>query len=161
MKKVLAVITLALALCMSANAQRESVKYASIGVTGRWLDKAFSDPGMGVAFGFRNYNQDAFVSFSYGAEAYGYWIPRYSGGSMAYGAYAIPEVGVAIGPRIFKWHPHAGVMLGYGFEGSGFTLGWKSGSSFDIGNHLTLDFSTYKPFNYNPWTIAANLLWRF
>ena len=68
-----------MALSVSASAQRKSVTYGSAGVTGQWLSNSVGNLGFGAAFGFRNYNRDAFISFTAGAEAYAYVVPSTSG----------------------------------------------------------------------------------
>ena len=158
MKKFLFVIVAIVAFGLSASAQRQNVVYASIGVANRWLDIAAIHPGADATVGFRNYNRDAAFSFSYGAEVLGYWVP--DGTSNIFGVYAIPEAGLAMGPRGFKVFPHTGFMMGYGSDFNTFGTGIKSGLGFDIGQHVTLDFSSYYTFN-NAWTSALNFMWRF
>ena len=157
MKKFLFVVVALVAFGLSANAQRSNVTYASLGVTHRWLS-ASTNAGPNVAIGFRNYNQNAAFSFTYGAELMGYWIP--GGDSSLFGVYAIPQIGLAMGPRGFKVYPHSGFMMGYGSDWKTFGTGIKSGLAFDFGDHMTLDFSSYYTFN-NAWTSALNFLWRF
>ena len=159
MKKIIVILTAILALSVCANAQRQSVTYLSGGVITRISDWTNLYPGATLAVGFRNYNQDAFVSFTYGAEAMAYWVPE--NGSNIFGAFAIPALGVAIGPRGFKFLPHAGFMAGYGsYGGSPFQIGSKFGVTFDIGNHISLDFSNYYT-RINPWMSAINFIYRF
>ena len=99
MKKIILIALAILALSVSASAERRNVPYASLGVTTKvdGLFSSFANPGAGAAFGFRNYNQDAFVSFTYGAEAWTGVTPISDG--VLWSIYAIPQVGVAIGPR--------------------------------------------------------------
>lgn len=160
MKKILLIVVATLALGFSASAQREFVPYASLGVSSR-VDGFFDNiahPGAAVAVGFRNYNQNAFVSFTYGGEVYSNITPLSSG--ALFGVYAIPQIGVAIGPSIFKVHPYSGFMMGYNNEVNAFAIGLKSGLSFDISDHITLDFASYYPF-VTTWTSAISFLWRF
>ncbi|MBP5383261.1 MAG: hypothetical protein J6Y45_07915 [Bacteroidales bacterium] len=160
MKKILLVIAATLALSISAFAQREFVPYATLGVSSR-VDGFFDNiahPGAVVAAGFRNYNQDAFVSFTYGAEVFTNITPLSEG--VLFGAYAIPQIGVAIGPSVFKVHLYSGFMMGYNNEIKSMSIGLKNGLSFDISDHITLDFSTYYPFTAT-WISAINFIWRF
>ena len=158
MKKGFIVLLALVAFCLSASAQRQNVYYASFGVANRWHNSSSIHPGADLAVGFRNYNQGAAFSFSYGGEVLGYWVPD-TGGNII-GLYAIPEIGLAIGPRNFKVFPHTGFMMGYGSDYNAFGTGIKSGLAFDIGDHATLDFSSYYTFN-NAWTSALNFIWRF
>ena len=155
MKKLVIVLVAALALCVSANAQkRASVPYAGLSLVSNFGDKL----GAGASFGMRNYNRNALVSFGVGGEAYAYLLPS----SMQYGIFAVPELGVAIGPKGFKIYPHTGLMFGYDSESSGFHWGGKNGLAFDFGKHFTLDFSTYLPrYNFLSATYAVGLIWRF
>jgi hypothetical protein len=160
MKKILLIIVATLALGISASAQREFVPYASLGVSSR-VDGFFDNiahPGAAINIGFRNYNQDAFVSFSYGAEVFTNVTPLSSG--ALFGIYAIPQIGVAIGPSVFKVHPYSGFMMGYNNEINSFGIGLKNGLSFDISDHITLDFASYYPFT-STWISAIGFLWRF
>ncbi len=158
MKRFLLVLAALVAFGLSAGAQRQSVMYGSLGVAHRWGLTTSSNAGPNVALGFRNYNRDAIVSFTYGAELLGYWIPENAGN--LFGVYAIPQLGVAIGPSGFKVYPHTGFMMGYGSDYNTFGTGIKSGLAFDFGSHITLDFSSYYTFN-NAWTSALNFIWRF
>ncbi len=166
MKKIFVIIAAALAFSLSASAQREFVPYVNLGVTTRinGFFTSFAHPGGDLAVGFRNYNQDAFVSFAYGAEAFATITPVESG--ILYGAYAVPQIGVAIGPRNFKVYPHAGFMAGYNNELKRFNVGSKSGLAFDFGDHITLDLATYQFFGdsfrmLDTWISAINFIWRF
>ena len=160
MKKILLVIAAALALSISASAQREFVPYASLGVSTRVNDffGSIAHPGAAIAVGFRNYNQDSFVSFTYGGEVYTNITPLSNG--VMFGAYAIPQIGVTIGPRAFKVHPYVGSMMGYSNEINAFSIGIKDGFSLDISDHITLDFAAYYTFA-TTWTSAINFIWRF
>lgn len=158
MKKFLVILAAIAAFSVSANAQRRLVSYVSLGPANKFVDVLKLHPGPAASIGFRDYNQDAIVSFTYGGEVFGYWIP--DNGSNLFGAYAIPEIGVAIGPRGFKVYPHAGFMMGYGSDAKAFSTGTKSGLGFDFGDHVTLDFSGYYAFSQT-WTTAVNFLFRF
>lgn len=161
MKKIILLIIAVLAITVSASAQRRNVPYASLGGATK-VDGLFSSVdhfGGDAAFGFRNYNQDAFVSFTYGAEAWAYVIPA---NKILWGAYAIPQIGVAIGPSGFKWHPYAGFMAGFNNEKNKFTYGSKQGMAFDILNHVTIDLATYFPNMWSgTWITAINFIYRF
>ncbi len=162
MKKIILITLAIFAITASASAERRNVPYASLGVTTKvdGLFASFAHPGAGAAFGFRNYNQDAFVSFTYGAEAWTSLTPIRDG--VLWGAYAVPQIGVAIGPRGFKWHPYAGFMAGYNNETQRFNVGSKQGMSFDFGNHVSLDFATYIPNSWvGTWVTAVNIIYRF
>ena len=158
MKKFFVILAALVAFGISANAQRSNTVYASAGVINRFGDAGLN-PGAILAVGFRNYNPDSFVSFSYGAEAMGLWLP--DGGANSFGFYGVPEIGVTIGSKNFKVFPHTGFMMGYGTDRPGaFGRGIKSGLGFDIGRHITLDFSSYYTFN-TKWTSAVNFVYRF
>ena len=166
MKKFFVIIAAALAFSLSASAQREFVPYANLGVTTRvnGFFESFAHPGGDAAFGFRNYNQGAFVSFAYGAEAFATVTPMTD--QTLFGAYAVPQIGVVIGPRNFKVYPHTGFMAGYNNELARFNVGFKDGLAFDFGDHITLDFSTYHFIGdsfvlYDTWISAVNFIWRF
>ncbi len=155
MKKIIVILVAVCALCISASAQkRASVSYSGISIVTNFADKT----GLGVAFGMRNYNRSAFVSFGAGGEVYSYLIPT----AKQFGVFAVPEIGVAIGPKGFKVYPHTGLMFGYDTYDKGFHWGGKNGLAFDVGQHFTLDFSTYLA-NYNilAATYAIGLIWRF
>ena len=156
MKKTILVLVAALAMSVSAFAQRESVPYVGIGVISDFSHTA----GGGLTVGFRNYNRHAFVSFGIGAEAFGFYVP-YDHSSQL-GIFGIPEIGVAIGPEFFKVYPHSGMMFGYNSYTGTINWGGKNGMAFEFGRHLTVDFSTYAPnYNYYHAIYAANFIWRF
>lgn len=154
MKKLVVVLIAALLMSVSAFAQRQSVSYAGLSLVSNLSDKT----GAGVSFGMRNYNRQAFISFTYGGEAYAYIIPS----NMQYGAFAVPEIGVAIGPKGFKVFPHTGLMFGYDSGANGFHWGGKDGLAFDFGKSFTVDFSTYLPrYSFDAVTYAVSFIWRF
>lgn len=156
MKKIIVLLIAAVALTVSASAQkRETVPYAGVSFL-----TTFEEFGGGASFGFRNYNRNAFVSVGVGAEAFGYIIPA----SREWGAFAAPEIGVAIGPKWFKFYPHTGVMFGYSSQATGFGWGGKNGTAFDFGKCFTLDFSVMTPsynFSEKNSTYAVSLIFRF
>lgn len=167
MKKFFAFIcvaALALSFACDASAQevsakrktyRQTVTYASLGAM---ANLSATDFGVGVAVGFRNYNREAIVSFAPSIEAFADYFPV----DKKFGAFIVPEIGVAIGPKGFKIFPHTGLMLGYDNGTKKFAWGGKSGFAFDFGKHFTLDFSTYIPsYNFRELTWGANLIWRF
>ena len=154
MKKLVVVLIAVLLICASASAQRRTVSYAGAGLVSNLSDMV----GAGASFGVRNYNRQAFVSFTYGAEAYAYIIPS----DMQYGVFAVPEIGVAIGPKGFKVFPHTGLMFGYDSGANGFHWGGKDGLAFDFGKNFTVDFSTYIPrYSFDTVTYAVSIIWRF
>ena len=157
MKKLLIVLAL-LCFAVSANAQRMNVQYGQAGVVLHVDDVYNLYPGLDLAYGFRNYNRNAFVSFAYGAEAFGYWLP--SGPGRSIGLYGIPQIGVAIGPSNFKVYPHSGFMAGYSSSVGRFNTGSNGGLAFEFGKNVTLDFSAYYIFGH-AWTTAVNFIWRF
>ena len=159
MKKLIAIAALMLSIGVSAFAQRMNVPYVSAGVITHVASGNFNDVGGDVAFGFRNYNRQALVSFTYGGEVLGFVAPGINT-STSFGLYAIPEIGVAFGPSGFKFYPHTGFMMGYGSDSRKFGVGFKDGFAFDFGKHITLDFTTYYTFNQY-WTCALNFIWRF
>lgn len=156
MKKIIVLLIAAVALTVSASAQkRETVPYAGVSFLTN-----FEEFGGGASFGFRNYNRNAFISVGVGAEAFGYIIPA----SREWGAFAAPEIGVAIGPKWFKFYPHTGVMFGYSSQAPGFGWGGKNGTAFDFGKCFTLDFSVMTPsynFSDENSTYAVSLIFRF
>lgn len=156
MKKIIVLLIAAVALTVSASAQkRETVPYAGVSFLTN-----FEEFGGGASFGFRNYNRNAFISVGVGAEAFGYIIPA----SREWGAFAAPEIGVAIGPKWFKFYPHTGVMFGYSSQATGFGWGGKNGTAFDFGKCFTLDFSVMTPsynFSDKNSTYAVSLIFRF
>lgn len=156
MKKIIVLLIAAVALTVSASAQkRETVPYAGVSFLTN-----FEEFGGGASFGFRNYNRNAFISVGVGAEAFGYIIPA----SREWGAFAAPEIGVAIGPKWFKFYPHTGVMFGYTSQATGFGWGGKNGTAFDFGKCFTLDFSVMTPsynFSEKNSTYAVSLIFRF
>ena len=141
--KKLFVIAAMLLVCAGAFAQRGMHNYVSVGVTGVTVEseKIFENPGVSVAYGLRNYNPNAFVSFSYGGEVFASLVPLKKFPSFA--TYAAPEIGVVIGPTGVKGHFHAGPLFGYNSLASNFGIGWKSGFGIDIGDHIGLDGSYY------------------
>lgn len=154
MKKVLVSLIAAIALCISASAQRTSVPYTGISV----IFNSKSETGAGLVGGFRNYNRDKFVSVGLGAEGYAFFVPN----TKQFGIFGVPEIGIAIGPRSFKVYPHTGLMFGYDTVTAGFAWGGKNGIAFDFGRNFTLDFSTYSPsYNFLASTYAIGLIWRF
>lgn len=149
-----------LALSVGAFAQRYNVPYAGIGVATNFRSAEVGRTGPALTLGFRNYNRHSFISFAAGAEVLGYFIP--SRATSTVGIFGIPEIGVAIGPSIFKVYPHTGFMLGYDSNVKAFGWGGKEGVAFEIGRHVTIDFSTYVPkFNFNEALYAVNFIWRF
>lgn len=167
MKKLVLVLIAAFAFSIGAYAQRESVPYVGIGVATNFRSAEEGRTGPALAIGLRNYNRDSFLSFTYGAEAFGYYIPSKTQQST-FGIFANPEIGLAIGPSIFKVFLHTGFMLGYdnatNIDGEKRGLGWggKDGLAFDIGRFVTVDFSTYVPrYNFNEALYAASLIVRF
>ena len=159
MKKIIIAILLCAAVTVSASAQRKYVPYVGAGVSGQILS-SFTNVGGDFSVGFRNYNRRAFVSFGAGAEAMAYIVPNFDESGTAFGIYAIPELGLAIGPSGFKLYPHSGLMMGYASNSGKFGLGIKDGLALDFGRHFTLDFSGYYTFN-DIWTLALNFIWRF
>ncbi|MBO4670488.1 MAG: hypothetical protein J5640_01405 [Bacteroidales bacterium] len=154
MKKLLITLVAAFALCIGASAQRTTVPYAGISIN---FNNA-NDVGAGVVGGFRNYNRDKFLSVGVGAEAYTYFLPV----AKQFGVFAVPEIGLAIGPRGFKVYPHTGLMFGYDTYTEGFAWGGKNGLAFDFGKSFTLDFSTYTPnYTFRAITYAIGMIWRF
>ena len=159
MKKLIAIAALMLSIGVSAFAQRMNVPYVSAGVITHVASGNFNDVGGDVAFGFRNYNRNSFISFGVGAEAFGYYIPSRT--ASALGAFAIPEIGVAIGPSVLQVYFHSGFMLGYDTMDKAFGWGGKEGVAFNVGRHVTIDFSTYVPkYNFHEALYAVNFIWR-
>ena len=156
MKKLLIVFAAILAFCLSANAQRQYIDYATAGVIMHVTDDLH--PGIDLAYGFRNYNRNAIVSFAYGAEAMAYWLPSSTKSSV--GIYAIPQIGVVIGPKNFKVYPHTGFMAGYSTYVGRFNTGSNVGLAFDFGKNATVDFSGYYIFG-QAWSTTINFTWRF
>ncbi|MBR4827111.1 MAG: hypothetical protein IKZ91_04425 [Bacteroidales bacterium] len=157
MKKLLIILAL-FCFAISANAQRRNIDYVSAGVVLHVDDTYDLYPGIDLAYGFRNYNREAFVSFAYGAEGYAYWLP--SGPGTSIGIYGIPQIGVVIGPSNFKIYPHWGLMAGYSSGIGRFNTGSNGGLAFDIGRNVSFDFSAYYIFG-RAWTTSANFIWRF
>lgn len=154
MKKLAITLIAALALCISASAQRTSVPYVGVSV----IFNSANQTGAGAVGGFRNYNRDKFLSVGIGAEAYAFFVPA----AKQFGVFGVPEIGLAIGPRSFKVYPHTGLMFGYDTETAGFAWGGKNGLAFDFGKNFTLDFSTYTPnYSFRAVTYAVGLIWRF
>ena len=162
MKKIVLVIALAIvalsaSVSVSAKVEgkRSSVSYVSLSAL---TNLSASDWGVGAAFGFRNYNRNSFVSFAPSIEVFGEFFPN----DKVFGAFVIPELGVAIGPAGFKLFPHTGFMLGYDNQTRKFAWGGKSGFSLDFGKHFTFDVSTYIPkFDFKAMTWGAGIVWRF
>ncbi|MBO7644181.1 MAG: hypothetical protein J6S62_04400 [Bacteroidales bacterium] len=142
MKKLIVIAALMLA-CTGAFAQRGLFNYVSVSVTGvtHEMESILENPGVGIAYGVRNYNPAAFVSFSYGGEVFASLVPLKMFPSFA--TYAAPEIGVVIGPEGVKGHFHAGPLFGYNSLATRFGMGWKSGFGIDIGSHIGLDGSYY------------------
>lgn len=142
MKKILLIAVLILS-CAVASAQRGLYNYVSVGVTGitNEMENIFENPGISTAYGLRNYNPDAFVSFAYGGEVFASLVPLKKFPSFA--VYAAPEIGVVIGPKGVQGYFHAGPLFGYNSLSTVFGLGWKSGFGIDIGRHIGLDGSYY------------------
>jgi hypothetical protein len=160
MKKALLIVIASLALSVGAFAQRYSVPYAGVGLATNFRSADEGMTGPALTIGFRNYNRHSFISFAAGAEVLGYYIPSRT--ASAFGVFGIPEIGVAIGPSIFKVYPHSGFMLGYDSIDKAFGWGGKEGVAFEFGRHVTIDFSTYVPkFNFNEALYAINFIWRF
>ena len=167
MKKVLLVLIAALAFSCGAYAQRHNTGYAGIGIASNLRSAEEGLTGPTLTGGFRNYNRYSPVSFTAGAEGFFYYIPSRS--INAIGAFAIPEIGLAIGAPFFKVFFHSGVMIGYDSaatnsagEKQGFVWGGKDGLAFEFGQHVTLDFSVYVPhYNFNKTLFAVNFIWRF
>lgn len=160
MKKAILVLAATLAISIGAFAQRHNVPYAGIGVASNFRSAEEGRTGPALTLGFRNYNRHSFISFGVGAEAFGYYIPSLT--ASALGAFAIPEIGVAIGPSVFQVYFHSGFMLGYDSIDKAFGWGGKEGVSFNAGRHVTIDFSTYVPkYNFHAALYAVNLIWRF
>jgi hypothetical protein len=156
MKKTILVLVAVFALCVSASAQRRSVPYAGIGV----MSNFHNATGVGLSGGVRNYNRYSFISFGLSAELLGYAIPNPT--AAQFGVFAVPEVGVAIGPSVFKVYPHSGFMFGFDSFSRGFHWGGKNGVALDFGRHITVDFSTYVPrYNFTAASYAVNVIWRF
>ncbi|MBO4742393.1 MAG: hypothetical protein J5533_02050 [Bacteroidales bacterium] len=158
MKKILILLAAILAFGMSASAQRQNITYATVGVVTDFYDASKIYPGIDAAYGFRNYNRDAFVSFAYGAEGYAYWLPSYGGAAL--GLYAIPSIGVAIGAKNFKIYPHTGFMAGFNTFQKKFSVGSMSGFALEFGRNAGVDFCAYYLSDYH-WTSAINFTWRF
>lgn len=142
MKKLIVIAAFMLA-CTGAFAQRGLFNYVSVSVTGvtHEMESILENPGVGIAYGVRNYNPAAFVSFSYGGEVFASLVPLKMFPSFA--TYAAPEIGVVIGPEGVKGHFHAGPLFGYNSLATRFGMGWKSGFGIDIGSHIGLDGSYY------------------
>ena len=141
--KKLFVIAAFLLVCAGAFAQRGLYNYVSVGVSGitTETESILENPGISIAYGVRNYNPDAFVSFSYGGEVFGSLVPLRRFPSFA--VYATPEIGIVVGPEGVKGHFHAGPLFGYNALATNFGIGWKSGFGIDIGRHIGLDGSYY------------------
>ena len=159
MKKLFLVLIAVIAFSSGAFAQRHSTPYAGIGVTTNFRNAAEGRTGPAFTLGFRNYNRNSFISFAVGAEAFGYVIPSQQ---TTMGIFGIPEIGVAIGPSVFKVYPHSGFMLGYDSANKAFGWGGKEGLAFEFGRHVTIDFSTYVPrYKFSEALYAVNFIWRF
>ena len=159
MKKLFLILIAVVAFSSGAFAQRHSTPYAGIGVTTNFRNAAEGRTGPAFTLGFRNYNRNSFISFAVGAEAFGYVIPSQQ---TTMGVFGIPEIGVAIGPSVFKVYPHSGFMLGYDSANKAFGWGGKEGLAFEFGRHVTIDFSTYVPrYKFSEALYAVNFIWRF
>ena len=159
MKKLFLILIVVIAFSSGAFAQRHSTPYAGIGVTTNFRNAAEGRTGPAFTLGFRNYNRNSFISFAVGAEAFGYVIPSQQ---TTMGIFGIPEIGVAIGPSVFKVYPHSGFMLGYDSANTAFGWGGKEGLAFEFGRHVTIDFSTYVPrYRFSEALYAVNFIWRF
>lgn len=159
MKKAFLILITVLAFSSGAFAQRHSTPFAGIGVATNFRSAEVGRTGPALTAGFRNYNRLSFISLGLGAEAFGYVIPSQQ---TTVGAFAIPEIGVAIGPSVFKFYPHSGFMLGYDSANNSFGWGGKQGLAFEIGRHVTIDFSAYVPrYNFHEALYAVNFIWRF
>jgi len=159
MKKLFLILIAVVAFSSGAFAQRHSTPYAGIGVTTNFRNAAEGRTGPAFTLGFRNYNRNSFISFAVGAEAFGYVIPSQQ---TTMGVFGIPEIGVAIGPSVFKVYPHSGFMLGYDSANKAFGWGGKEGLAFEFGRHVTIDFSTYVPrYRFSEALYAVNFIWRF
>lgn len=159
MKKAFLILITVLAFSSGAFAQRHNTPFAGIGVATNFRSAEVGRTGPALTAGFRNYNRHSFISLGLGAEAFGYVIPSQR---TTVGVFAIPEIGVAIGPSIFKFYPHSGFMLGYDSANNAFGWGGKEGLAFEIGRHVTIDFSAYVPrYNFHEALYAVNFIWRF
>ena len=159
MKKVFLILIAVIAFSCGAFAQRHNTPYAGIGVATNFKKGELSRTGPALTAGFRNYNRHSFISLGLGAEAFCYVIPSQP---TTVGAFGIPEIGLAIGPSIFKVYPHSGFMLGYDSANRAFGWGGKEGLAFEFGSHVTIDLSTYVPrFNFREALYAVNFIWRF
>jgi len=159
MKKLFLILIAVIAFSSGAFAQRHSTPYAGIGVTTNFRNAVEGRTGPAFTLGFRNYNRNSFISFAVGAEAFGYVIPSQQ---TTMGIFGIPEIGVAIGPSVFKVYPHSGFMLGYDSANKAFGWGGKEGLAFEFGRHVTIDFSTYVPrYKFSEALYAVNFIWRF
>jgi len=159
MKKVFLILIAVLAFSGGAFAQRHNTPFVGIGVTTNFRSAEAGRTGPSITAGFRNYNRHSFLSLGVGAEALCYVIPSQQ---TTVGAFAIPEIGLAIGPGVFKIYPHSGFMLGYDSANNVFGWGGKEGLAFEFGRHVTIDFSTYVPrYNFYEALYAVNFIWRF
>ena len=157
MKKFFTVAAAFLMVCFCASAQRGFYQYASAGITGIDGD-VFDNPGICAAYGTRNYNPDAFVSFVYGGELFGTFVPlRHI--PKGFALFAVPEIGMTLGPRGIKGFLHAGPMFGYNTVAHAVGMGGKSGVAIDIGEHIGLDVSGY--FQKGIRIAACSVIWRF
>ena len=160
MKKVFLILIAVLAFSGGAFAQRHNTPFVGIGMATNFRSAEEGKTGPALTVGFRNYNRHSFLSFAVGAEALGYYIP--SSTQSAVGGFAIPEIGLAIGPDFFKVYPHSGFMLGYDSVDNAFGWGGKEGLAFEFGRHVTIDFSVYVPkYNFREALYAFNFIWRF
>ena len=159
MKKVFLILMAVIAFSGGAFAQRHNTPFVGIGVTTNFRSAEAGRTGPSITAGFRNYNRHSFLSLGVGAEALCYVIPSQQ---TTVGAFAIPEIGLAIGPGVFKIYPHSGFMLGYDSANNVFGWGGKEGLAFEFGRHVTIDFSTYVPrYNFYEALYAVNFIWRF
>lgn len=154
MKRIILILFAALAFSFCASAQRAVVPYVGLSAVSNFTDKT----GAGLSFGFRNYNRASFLTLGFSTEAFGYYYPTVKN----FAAYAIPELGLGIGPSSFKIYPHSGVMLGYESISSAFSWGVKGGLSLDVGRVVSIDASFYLPdLNFSVINVGFGIIFRF
>ncbi|MBO4671308.1 MAG: hypothetical protein J5640_05640 [Bacteroidales bacterium] len=169
MKKFLIVFAVLLLAASSAWAQtaekegRRTTWYAGGGVAAFDAD-IFNNPGANAFIGFRNYNRQKIISFSYSAELNGFFLPYKdeldpSSFSFDYAAFVVPEIGVVAGwTPGFKGYLHGGVALGYTNVEDSF-WGFKYGFGLDFGKHISTDI--YGIFLSDLKLVSVALYWRF